>query len=237
MKNCKSLLASAAFICVNGALGADITIDDFNAGVHSLTITAPASPVGTILSANLTGLAGTLGGSRNVALRLDAGTSGSISSLGNTGVGSIGATTLGEDAGMRGTLILTYDANGTTLGNLDLTQGNLLNKFRLNLAQADHVAQFRIDVIDGATTASSTVSFGSLIVPINLDFPFAAFSNPSALKSADKIILTLIGVSAGDFSINNFAVVPEAETTAAAVMVAGFAVWLVRRRQTRPTVA
>jgi hypothetical protein len=102
------------------------------------------------------------------------------------------------------------------LGNVDLTDGGVLNAFLLSVLSSDLGFTATFDIYDSVTDAapSSTLSqdfgpvpFGS--GPVAYTMLFSSFTDPAILTSADKIVLTLTGPAETDVTLDFIQAVPE----------------------------
>jgi hypothetical protein len=183
---------------------ATIVIDDFTNGAVNLDASQGMPP----LSDTDSSLVGTIGGQRRTTITRDAASQFGMSVHADLNPPT-GAMAFTADSGAYGTYELYYDGGTGNIGNIDLTAGGAF-AFEITFLIADQAGQVRINVSDGATTASSATSIASSGSQI-LVMPFTAFTNQSALLSADRINVIISGSSAvsGDYSIDLIQIVPE----------------------------
>lgn len=202
----KKQLQTAAAIVVGvlvlaaPASAAPLLIDSFGAPPGGLTLTDLPGGGG---AAALTADAGILGGWRSVEL--------AASGAGGVSQASVNvvpnALALANDPGVASHTILTYDANASGLGNLDLFLGLGLDSFRLGLEFADLASSLAVTLYDGATIAQAVISLPATLTPQSISVLFTDFTvigagNP--FGSLDRIQVALNAPAGAEVILKQF---------------------------------
>lgn len=237
----KSNLLLSSTILVTGvfpAMGETLLIDDFDTPPGGVTLTdLPGGGSATALTAS----PAVIGGWRFVELAA-AGLAGLSASVDINVVPDRMAISNGP--GVSSVTTLSYDANGATLGDIDLL-GAGLDSVQFNLDLSDFASTLSVTLYDGATTAEAVIPLPTAPPADLFAIPFADFTvvgggNPFA--SLDKIKIVLSAPASADIIIHDFffsgpgiPTVPESSAVVAIVGLAGVAGATIacRRKSTR----
>lgn len=159
-----------------------------------------------------------------------------VSGLGNLTVtanpGSSGILSFSLDSLTSGSVILTYNANGSGLGGVDL-MGSNNSLFSLDILDID---QGSIDVTVGVTDTdaeSDSVTLSGAGVG-TVQFLFSAFSPNIDFDSIEAITLEITGVNGSDLVLDNFEVncqCPEPASVVVWSLLGVVGLGIVRRRR------
>jgi len=96
-------------------------------------------------------------------------------------------------------VVLTWNAGGTGLGDIDLYAGGATGIYLAFPTAMDHalVLSFDIEDIGGGLTASRSITFPIGSQGNDFFFAFSSFTNPTALSSADSIRMTVNSTTPG----------------------------------------
>lgn len=203
------LLALAAMIVavITTPAVADLIVDDFSLNaVHQVQLNGPAPPV---ISGSNTQIGinpnNTIGGSRRLDLRLLQSASVLFESklVVAPNVGN-GILALANDPGNRSQAMVTWNANGTGLGGVDLTSGGTDTHFLVSVVLGDLSLSPKVEVWDTNNNLASYQINGIPAIPSDNVFPFEDFVNfgNTDFTSIDKIKLTVDGVTNLDMWID-----------------------------------
>ena len=229
--------ALAAFLLPS--VGGAMTIDTFEAGQFSLTLSAPGTTSGTQGSS----LTNVIGGEREVTLNWTGPTSGYIVGT-DDAVANVPSSppilSWNEDDGIYGWLKLVYDGTGSTgLGGVDLTDAGTSPQMLVDFQMIDQDADVKITLTDTAATPVShsvtkTVDVTGYTTNLIVAFELSDFATAGVdTTKIDKIEYLFTSTAAGDYQIRllESGIIPEPLTMLAVFTgVTGLAGYLRKRR-------
>ncbi len=206
-----SVLVAGSMILASGVQAA--SVDDFD-GASTLIIEADGSQNATYT--------GAIGGTRTVSVAKSGPLGASAGVLVPPGV-----YTHSADALTTATSVITWDANGTGLGGLDLAEGRVFSVFSFEILSIDQGnVDLTFTVKDTLNAMASATLSGAGIGLQSLAFDeFAGID----FTSIDFISLTINGGVASDLVLDNLKTVP-APTTVALILM-GLAWFSINRKQ------
>lgn len=191
-----------------------LVIDSFSDSSQRIIITGPGAGVTTLLDNDGGGVASgeelgaqstIIGGYRDITTTLVFAADDESTTRSNANISQNGVFRHAQDPGVRSHTAITWDGVGAGLGNADLTDGGVSDRFRLSVMEADNTVAWAIELFDGLDYARLTFTNPIDVVlgdPVSLlNVMFADFSTPS-------LNLT------GSFSLANFASVDRIIFTA-----------------------
>lgn len=205
---------------VTPSISSAIVIDDFDNGAVSMT----RSAVGTSTSHQTGSLSHMLGGHRDIKLSVTSVLIPLTSSDIEVAT-SFGLLSFSNDAKVKGKMEVLWDANGSGLGGLDLTDGGLDDKLKVEYLFSDLGSSLTFVVTDMLNN-SSKMTLATLSGASVQQFPFIDFT-PVAATSADftnvkAVKLTLDAPTSGDYIIDLIATAsPNPEPTTATLGLMG----------------
>lgn len=209
----------SAICCTSSAA----LIDNFTS--VNVGVSQQASVIGAGSNSDTdTGLAGVIGGSRNLTINTTSGTNSSDLTV-LTGPQTLNLNT-GAGNNSAGTIL--WNANGAGLGGVDLTDAGASNKFDLEVLFADNNLGVQISVTEtagaGGSTATYSQNLGAIASSTFVGIPFASFTNFANVdfSQINSISLMLSGPASQD------AIVRLVQTTGSGVPEpASIALWSV----------
>lgn len=219
-------LVTGALLTSMAALPAAVVVDHFGSPFGGQGVSISNGIVGTSQDDVRTGLAGVLGGSREIFLQLQAiYDPANFSSANVNGPTSTDQFALANGPNVDSLLRLIWDANGGGLNT------NLSSDYQFSLLQAfnDIPVAYTITMQTfGGGSSTQTVSAGANFNG-NVVFPFSGFTGGANLADIDRISLAIEGARSVDVRFDALATVPE-PATAGLVLLGGLGL-LVRRRR------
>ncbi|NNF15623.1 MAG: hypothetical protein HKN70_02695 [Gammaproteobacteria bacterium] len=210
------LLATAVMIFVAPALlAANLIIDDFSTNQGPLNVSPALGPLTDSSSASGAGI---LGGSRDLVLSTDSGSSVFSSSAQVAG----GVAQLADNSQFSSDLLFQWDGadnaalalDTTGLAGIDLTTGSN-NAFELGLVFDDLPAtlQFNVYSTDGSASTVTFPGTGLIFTDLSILVPFASFTGGADFTDVGAIELLISSPTNGldisfDFLQTNVAPVP-----------------------------
>lgn len=200
-----SVVGVAFMFAAGSAVAAPVTIDDFTTPQDTLK----AEP-GQTLSSAVSG-ANIIGGSRALTVSATAGapplgTTAAVMQVNNF-------LSFSNDVGVTGQLQVEWNAGGTGLGGIDLTDAGTNDGFLVDITTADNDFSLSFEVDDalgGTSTFSSIVPELSGPGSLPLFIAFGVFNGNADFTSIDSIRMTLTSVGAAlDMSIASISSVAE----------------------------
>jgi hypothetical protein len=181
--------ALAALLSVSSANA--LIIDDFTIGQADITLNGPSTS-SLLISGPSSNI---IGGYRQTEVTMYSGGSDAKTEVRVT---SIGVLDISNTTTAQSRTVLTWNANGAGLGNLDLLDFGSNGIFLAFPYAMDHALDLMFEVED---TGNSTSTFVKTYIAGSQgnDFfvPFSAFDSTTALSSADAIRMTIDSTTAG----------------------------------------
>jgi hypothetical protein len=193
MKTQLAIVTALAGLFATGSANAMI-IDDFEEIQDQIYITGPA-PKASLGNLQLGSIASILGGSRQTDVTLYAG-----NAAADVNVRVVaGVLDINDSVSASTKVVLTWDANGAGLGNLDLYAGGANGIYLAFPTAMDHALSLTFDITDVGTSsvASSEITFPAGALGSDFFFAFSNFTNVAALSSADSIRMTVDSTTPG----------------------------------------
>jgi hypothetical protein len=191
----KQLLLVSALAGLFSASSANaLIIDDFSVVQSQIYITGPA-PVASLNHLQSGAVGDILGGIRETDVTLYAG-----NAAADVNVRVVaGVLDINDSVSAATTVMLTWDAGGAGLGNIDLYAGGATGIYLAFPTAMDHALDLSFDIFDSGSglTASRSITFPSGAQGNDFFFAFSDFTNISALSSADAIRMTVDSTTPG----------------------------------------
>ena len=190
------ILAAAALS--TPAMG-DLLIDHFNAPPPGETlIDLPGGGSATSLTAD----AGIIGGWRATTL--------TASGIGTPALAFINVVpdklSIANSATSSSVTVITYDANGAGLGDLDLIGGGF-DSVEFALEAGDFNTALKVNLYDGGTVSTANIVLPTAPPTVSFHIPFASFTTLGAgnpFSSLDKIVLEFDAPVFADIVVHEF---------------------------------
>jgi hypothetical protein len=202
-------------------------LDDFDApaGGQAVTLTNPA--VNVPQTNSVSGLAGVVGGSRDLTLEAQAVFAGGSQAQAEINLAtSPGNFQLANSIRIDSVVTITYDANGAGL-DTDLTAEPIL---RLVGVENDLATTYTITLTtNGGGTSTLSIAQAAGFTG-DIDFDLASFTGTADFADIDSIALEVDGVRAADVIIDQLVTIPEPGTAATLFLGLSGLAWLGRRR-------
>lgn len=227
---------AVSFLIMTGSVKA-ITIDSFDITSHSVT----ASSGSTFPVSNTIAASEAIGGFRKLEIL---GVTGSSNATLEVITGGLGLLALSNSFGTSSTARVTWDANGSGLGGMDLTGLGAFDSIGLDLFSIDQGSvSLTVSIFE---TAGVGGDFASLLLPSAVVgqnvFKFDTFTNFAnvSFNLVDKITLGIVAGTASDLGLDFFEtlenpVIPEPATIGLlGIGLAGLGSVYLRRRFRRP---
>ncbi len=171
-----------------------LIIDNFSVAQAQIYITGPA-PVASFNNLQSGAVGNILGGIRKTDVTLYAG-----DAAADVNVRVVaGVLDINDSVSAATEVVLTWDAGGAGLGNIDMYTGGATGIYLAFPTAMDHALQLSFDIDDFASgmTASRSITFPIGSQGNDFFFAFSDFSNVAALSSADAIRMTLSSTTPG----------------------------------------
>ena len=193
MKTKLALVSALATMFAAGSAHA-LIIDDFSVVQPQIYIVGPA-PVTSFNNLQSGPGANILGGVRETDVTLYQG-----NAAADVNVRVVaGVLDVNDSVSAATEVVLTWDAGGLGLGNIDLYDGGATGIYLAFPTAMDHalILTFDIDDFGSGLTASRSITFPIGSQGSDFFFSFSNFTNTSALLSADSIRMTLNSTTPG----------------------------------------
>lgn len=192
--NKQLLLVSALAGLFSAGSANALIIDNFSVVQSQIYITGPA-PVASLNNLQSGAVGDILGGMRETDVTLYAG-----NAAADVNVRVVaGVLDINDSVSAATEVMLTWNAGGAGLGNIDLYAGGATGIYLAFPTAMDHalLLSFDIDDFGSGTTASRSITFPVGSQGNDFFFAFSDFTNLAALSSADAIRMTLSSTTPG----------------------------------------
>jgi len=225
----KKMLALGIGMTLAGTVHGAMLIDDFNSPIGGQSVGIIDGVVGQHADLALNGLAGVLGGSRDLYVEIQHTYNSPVANQCGAAANGITSTdflTYFNDANVDSVCKVTWDGNGSGL-NTNLAAET---SFLLFTTFNDSAVAYTITLSTiGGGTSTQTINEGAGFSG-DVSFPMASFAGTASLADVDSITLAIEGTRGTDVSIHTFSTVPETSSTGLALLgVVGLG--LARRRR------
>ena len=193
MKKQLVLVSTLATLFSAGSANA-LIIDDFSVVQNNIYLTGPA-PKTSLGNTQVGAASSIVGGVRQSDVTLYAG-----NDAADVNVRVVaGVLDINDSVSAATTVMLTWDASGLGLGNIDLYAGGATGIYLAFPTAMDHALMLSFDIYDLGSnlTASSSRTFPIGSQGDDFFFAFSDFTNLAALSSADRIRMTVDSTTAG----------------------------------------
>lgn len=188
--NKKLVLVSALAALFSAGSANALIIDDFAIGQADITLLGQSSS-SLLVSGSTSNI---IGGYRQTEVTMYSGDADAKTEVRVTpsGVLDISNTTTAQSR-----TVLTWNANGAGLGNLDLLDFGSTGIYLAFPYAMDHALDLLFEIEDGSSTSTFFKTYVAGSQGNDFFVPFSAFSNIAALSSADAIRMTIDSTTPG----------------------------------------